>query len=265
MRTTSDKLHTELLKSFFRGKTSFAIEEILDFYRKREPKLKTTTLNWRIYHLVHSGILARIGRGKFTLGEGRYYAPSVSSGSKSLYHKLHEHFPFLSICVWNTSILNEFMVHQLARFFTIVEVEKEAMESVFHFLKENNLSAFLNPDADIINNYVLGEKNPIIIKQLVSEAPVETVRGVPTVTMEKLLVDIFSDEVIFAAQQGAELETIFREALEKYTVNENRMLRYANRKRKKETLGKYLLKVSRFDAPKLNGHKVKAKAKELIK
>ena len=44
-----------------------------------------------------------------------------------------------------------------------------------------------------------------------------------TITIEKLLVDIFSDEVLFAAQQGGEMERIFREAFEKYTINENKM------------------------------------------
>ena len=246
MKIATDKMNTENLKSYFRGKTSFANDEIFDFYRKKEPKLKFTTVNWRIYHLVQSGILSRIGRGKFKLGEGRHYVPTVAAGNKSLYNKIHQHLPFLPVCIWNTSILNEFMIHQLARFFTIVEVEKEAMESVFHFLKENNMHAFLNPDSDIINNYAVGEKNPIIIKPLVSEAPMQNVQGIPTATMEKLLVDIFSDEVVFAAQQGSEMETIFREALDKYTVNESRMLRYADRKRKKESFSIYLNKVSKF-------------------
>lgn len=196
--------------------------------------------------MVQLGILSRIGRGKFSLGAEKHFIPTVTAGSKSLYNKIHQHLPFLPVCIWNTSILNEFMRHQLARFFTIVEVEKEAMESIFHFLKENNLNTFLNPDSDMINNYAVGEKNPIIIKPLVSEAPTQTVQGITTVTMEKLLVDIFSDEVTFEAEQGSELETIFREALDKYTVNESRMLRYAGRKRKKESFSVYLNKVSKY-------------------
>lgn len=241
-----DKLHIHKLQSFFKGRSSFSNKDISAFYRKTEPQIKSTTVNWRIYSLVQSGILARVGRGKFTLGEGRNFIPSVTPSTKVLYNKLHQQFPYLQVCIWNTSILNEFMVHQLARFFTLVEVEKDAMESVFHFLKANNMNAFLNPDSDVLNNYVLGEKNAFIIKPLVSEAPVQNVNGVTTVTIEKLLVDIFSDDVVFGAMQGSEMENIFNEALEKYTVNENRMLRYADRKRKKDSLDTYLDKVSKF-------------------
>lgn len=247
-----DKLYVKKLKSYFKGRTSFENTEIMDFYRKAEPKVKSTTVNWRIYTLIQSGVLARVGRGKFTLGEGRFYLPSISSNNKSLFNKLHQHLPYLPVCIWNTSILNEFMVHQLAKYFTLVEVEKDAMESVFHFLKENKINAFLNPDSKVLNNYAIGEKNPVIIKPLVSEAPVQKVNGVTTVTIEKLLVDIFSDDVIFAAEQGSEMENIFSEALEKYTVNENRMLRYADRKRKKASFDNYLNKVSKFRHKTLN-------------
>jgi len=54
------------------------------------------------------------------------------------------------------------------------------------------------------------------------------------------LVDIFCDDVIFSAQQGAERRTIFREAFTNYTINQSKMLRYANRRRKKEELNDYV-------------------------
>ena len=62
----------------------------------------------------------------------------------------------------------------------------------------------------------------------------------------KLLVDIFSDETIFTAHQGSEMQTIFKNAFEKYTGHENKMLRYADRKGKKKTFNNYLNKVSKF-------------------
>ena len=57
-----------------------------------------------------------------------------------------------------------------------------------------------------------------------------------------MLVDIFCDDVIFAAQQGAEMRTIFKAAISKYTVNESRMLRYADRRGKKEVFKNYIVK-----------------------
>lgn len=218
----------------------------MHFYREFEPKVKETTVNWRVYALVQSGVLSRVGRGKFILGEGRNFVPQVSSKIKTLYNKLHKQFPYLQICLWNTSVLNELMIHQPGRFYTLVEAEKDTIESVFYFLKDTYKSVFLDPTSDILSRYASSEKEAMIVKPLVSEAPMQNVQGVQTVMLEKILVDIFCDEIIFAAQQGSEMQTIFKNAFEKYTVNENKMLRYADRRRKKEAFNNYLNKVSKF-------------------
>lgn len=138
------------------------------------------------------------------------------------------------------------MLHQPGRFYILVEAEKDAMENIFYFLKENKTNVFIDPTFGILSRYSSDEKETIIVKPLVSEAPIQRLEGVWTITIEKMLVDIFSDEIIFAAQQGGELQHIFNEAFIRYTINESRMLRYANRKRKKESFNNYLNKVSIF-------------------
>lgn len=242
----NEKLNIAKLQNHFKGKSAFGKKDIVQFYKGFEPEVKPTTVNWRVYSLVQSGVLSRIGRGKFTLGEGKNFVPQISFGTKMIYRKLHKQFPFLPICIWHTSVLNELMLHQPGRFYTLVEVEKDAMESVFYFLKENKTNVFLNPTSEILSHYASGEKETTIVKSLVSEAPMQNINGVHTITIEKMLVDIFCDETIFASQQGGEMQTIFKEAFNRYTIHESRMLRYADRRRKKSSFDSYLNKVSKF-------------------
>jgi hypothetical protein len=136
------------------------------------------------------------------------------------------------------------MIHQPGRFYILIEVEKEATQSVFFYLKEEKYPVFVDPTEDIFEKYLSEEKENLIVKSLVTEAPLQKIAGLNTVTIEKMLVDIFSDELIFSAQQGSEMKTIFLEALSKYSVNENRMLRYADRKGKKESFRNYLNSIS---------------------
>lgn len=138
------------------------------------------------------------------------------------------------------------MVHQPGRFFILIEVEKEAMQSVFFFLKAGKYPVLIEPTEEIIEKYLSEEKENFIIKSLVSEAPVQVISGLKTVTIEKMLVDIFCDETVFSAQQGAEMRTIFLEAINKYSVSENRMLRYADRRRKKESFRNYFNSISKL-------------------
>lgn len=189
-------------------------------------------------------MLSRIGRGKFTIGKSKIYTPELSSGIKSIQSKLIKQFPYLTVCIWSTSLLNEFMIHQPGRFYILIEVDKEAVQAVFFYLKEQRFSVFIEPTKDLIEKYLPEEKETLIVKSLVSEAPLQVINGINTPAIEKILVDIFCDDVIFAAQQGPEMGTIFQEVLNKYTVNENRMMRYANRRRKKESFREYLNTIS---------------------
>ena len=208
-----------------------------------------------MYALIQKRVLTRIGRGKFCLGSNVIYIPELNKKEKVIYNKLKSEFPFVNICVWNTKILNEFMQHQPGNFQIIVEVEKELTQSVFYFLKELNYPVFIEPTAEILEKYLPTDKEAIIIKSLVSESPLQKNGNIRTVTIEKLMVDIFSDTIIFSAQQGAELRTIFQEAFNKYTVNQSKMLRYASRRRKKDSFQKYLSTI------KIYGNKIEDAAK----
>jgi hypothetical protein len=236
----TDKLNIEELKDFLKDKESFETSDIVKFYLQKEPQVKTTTINWRVYNLVQLGVLNRIGRGKFTIGVKRIYTPEISSKIKSVHSKLKKEFPYLKICIWNTSSLNELMIHQPGRFYLLIEVDKDATQAIFFYLKESKYSVFIEPTKDLIEKYIPDEKETLIVKSLVSEAPLQTINKINLPAIEKILVDIFCDDVIFAAQQGSEMRIIFQEALKKYTVNENRMLRYADRRRKKESFREYL-------------------------
>tara|TARA_R110002096_G_scaffold299551_1_gene494305 strand:+ start:473 stop:1141 length:669 start_codon:yes stop_codon:yes gene_type:complete len=218
----------------------------MEFYRTFEPEVKKTTVNWRIYNLVQEGILNRVGRGRFSLEKSDDYIPEMSNELSSVYEKMKSDFPFLTVCLWSTSVLNEFMLHQPGRYYQLIEVDKDAMESVFYYLKDRNYSVFMEPSEQLIRRYMNDKKDPWIVKSLVSEAPIQHVNGIPTVTIEKLLVDIFCDPVIFNAQQGSEMNQIFNEAFEKYTISESKMLRYASRRRKKQELDSYLNETSKY-------------------
>lgn len=136
------------------------------------------------------------------------------------------------------------MVHQPFQFIDMVEVEKEAVSSVFNFLKEAGYSAFLKPGKEIINNYLQDAENSVIIKPLITEAPIQEIENIPTITIEKLLVDLFADDVIFSAYQGRELSTIFQEAFNAYTVNIKKLLRYADRRKQRAKLADFLKRLN---------------------
>ena len=235
-----DKLHIEDLKTYFSAKERFKTKELVDFFKKNEPNLSKTTTNWRIFLLVKKGVLKRIGRGVYTLKEMKYFQPEITPEQKSLQKKIKKEFPFLDLCIWNTSVINEFTIHQTNQYFQIIEVEKEITQSVFIYLKEQKKNVFLEPSKEVFERYIADNKNVIIVKTLITEAPTLDVNNIKTSSLEKILVDLFCDNIIFSAFQGNEMKTIYKNAFSKYAINESKLLRYANRRGKKEKLKNYL-------------------------
>lgn len=218
------------------------MNDIISFYKQFDENVKRATVDWRIYELVNKGILHRVGRGIYSFDEDKRneYIPEINRPLKNLFGRINNQFPYIEICIWSTKWLNEFMLHQPFKFYTLVEVEKEAMESVFYTLKEFGKDVFLDPSEEVVNNYVVNASEPIIISRLTTEAPTQKVNKVNTQTIEKILVDIFCDPVIFAAQQGAELKRIFQAVFDKYNINSTKMFRYASRRNKREEIEDFI-------------------------
>ncbi len=245
MRIAKKSLHIKELRNTFGHDQSISVLDLIQFFQRFEEKVNRSTVDWRIYELTKLGILHRIDRGTYSLSETHYFKPEVSRSLKLLFGIVKNQFPYLNICVWNTKLINEFMLHQPGRFYTILDVDKDAMESVFYELKDQGRDVFLNPSEEVLSKYVISKKEPIIITSLITEAPLEEIDGVKTASLEKVLVDICSNETLFSSQQGAELIRIYESAFEKYTISETKLLRYARRRNKKEIVEQLIKKTKK--------------------
>lgn len=171
----------------------------------------------------------------YSLHAGEVYKPLLSESEIRIFNSIKREFPFLDICIWNSKWLNEFMIHQPGIFYTLIEVEKDAMESVFYFLQTKANNVFMDPSESLLARYAQSKDN-IIITNLVTEAPTQKIDKVVSVTLEKMLVDVFCNSIIFSAQQGHEMEVIFQTAFDKYIVDQAKMMRYAGRRGKRPEL-----------------------------
>lgn len=231
----------EQLKHAFKGHESFSRDALYNFYLQFEPDLKETTFRWRIYNLKEKNLIRPISRNEFTLTYKPVFKPQIEEIERKIFTLIEKEFKSLKQAIWSTRIINEFMLHQPIRFFTILEVEKDAIETVFHFLKDNNIkNVFLQPEEREIDRYVSELTNAIILQALISKAPLQKAKKVNTVTLEKLLVDLFSDRKLYNAYQGSELVYIFNNAYHRYSIDFTKLFSYAQRRRKETDLIDFL-------------------------
>lgn len=117
----------------------------------------------------------------------------------------------------------------------ILETEREVLEAVFYRLTDISKAVFLEPDRKVVDLYVLQHHEAIIIKPLLSGALTLPVGKFITAAPEKMLVDIVAEPNLFRAQQG-ELELIFANAFREIQIDQVKMLRYARRRRRYDTV-----------------------------
>ena len=121
----------------------------------------------------------------------------------------------------------------------IVEVPKGTCDAVRSALKQHF------PDVALIRNaYSMIEDlhDFILVKPIISEAPVYEEQRVVVPELEKVLVDHSSDKE-YISLTDADIQKEFQRAFELYSVNTSRLLRYAGRKGKKEEIQERVRKI----------------------
>jgi len=236
---------TERLTTEFQNQESFTREELFEFYLQFEPDLKEGTFGWRIYDLKQKETIKQIKTGVYTISYKPKYKPNISESIYKIAKLILKSFDDVKFCVWNINWLNEFSRHQFSSNVNMVEAEKDMLESFFYHIKDNNYkNTYLKPDNSIIELYISEHSQSVIVNQLVSRAPLQklTVKKVkvPVPTLEKILVDLFSEESAFYFLKGAEMEYIFENAISRYTINFSKLFSYARRRGKEGDLKLFL-------------------------
>ena len=250
----ADRLKVKQIIEKFSNVKSFSRKELKAFYEKYNSELKENTFRWMIYDLKKKKIIASIDRGVYSLVNQTYsnsnpmlgkekYKPSVSKNLGKLYKGLKKQFPFLGICVWETSWLNEFMLHQPGRFFSIVEVEKGFEETVFNYLRKNYSDVFIQPTRRELELYIYSSGSSIVVKNLITQSPLSNNSAVIIPKLEKILIDVFTEKDFFYPYQGQELFNIYNNAFHYYQISLKTLFRYAGRRKCKELLEEYLQKI----------------------
>jgi len=227
----------ERLKQEFRGQRHITREELFSFYKFYKPDLKESTFAWRIYSLKEKNILKPVRTGVYLLSTKPQFNPEIDSVMKEMAEKVKKKFPIAKYCIWNTRWLNDWMIHQPGKYLLLVEVESSAAESVFNHLRDENIeNVFYSPDDNLLERYVYERQESVVVKQLITKAPLSKIKGVAIPTLEKLLVDLYSEHKLYAPYQGTELVNIYNNVYKDYTLNITKLLAYAKRRTKEQEL-----------------------------
>ena len=164
--------------------------------------------------------------------------------TRKLFTDLKAVLPFASISIWHTDAILPLM-HDIPNFnLTIVGAERLAADSVVDALENITNSLILrDSEMDTLSRLAAGRELVVVTPQ-VSQAPVEVLEGVTVPTLEKILVDILSDNSLHALT-GSEAYSIYAAAFDRYAVSRKTLLRYAGRRNRTEAVNTIMKEIEK--------------------
>jgi hypothetical protein len=240
------KLKEEIqLKAAFQDRDAVSVRDLHDYWVQTEGPINRGTVDWRIHDLKQKKVLQEIKTGWYTFSVKPVFTPAPDKVHVKLDKILRENFRNVRYSIWNMSWLNEFSVHQFSRENLIIEIEKDLQDSLRDLLEQNqfiDLAWLIGRDRMQFS----GLKKTVFILPLLSRAPLRQVtintKVVPIPSLEKILVDVYDNDALFYFLQGAELQRIFENALNRYSINFTTLFGYAKRRNKEESIKKYINK-----------------------
>lgn len=221
------------VRKYFTGRDSFTRSELWAMLRKLLPDQADTGIAWRIFTLKDKGVITNAARGVYTFNAKRDFEPAASDDLKKIFDIIKAAFPYAEHCISDTAWFNDLMIHQVLKTMIVLEVEKDAAMSVFNFLSEQVKGVFYEPDSQTLEFYVQTMIRPIIVKQLISQAPLNKEQEIIIPRLEKLLVDLVTEQELYNAQQS-ELDHIYSTVKRIYNINQSSLLRYAGRRNRRK-------------------------------
>lgn len=214
--------------------------------------VKTTDniVNHMIKRMIDNRDIIRIGRNQYKLsGSKKIYQFPHSEQVILLADEIIKAHPFLDFRLFELIQINEFVNHQVANNIIFLFVEGGLETDVFNTLFENHRgSILLKPSIEELYRYMTDDI--IVIEKLPSESP-KGINEFWDTRLEKMLVDIVVDKILSKVVYKGEYQVIFHDAVEKYAIDKNVIVRYLRRRGAYEKFLKFISEEVNFVSKEL--------------
>jgi hypothetical protein len=151
--------------------------------QRRKLRCPAATLNRYLHEFTRGGLVFAAGRGWYSsLATPFTLNREPVSG---LVQELTRAFPLVEFSCWSTEQIKGAMHHLLSRFVTFVNVEADAMESVWEHLRDAGWDAWLNPRGAEAARFAVRERTVVVRRESRKSPSKEHIAPI-----EKLLVEL---------------------------------------------------------------------------
>jgi hypothetical protein len=203
------------------------VNKLHQFIKEEHPKFNDASLRWAIFTLTKKGLISKINKTEYLIGQIKeYIQQSLETKRNQVIKTISKKYPDIKAIVFESFVLNEWLNHQVSRYVIFVEVEKPFIKDIFRLLNESfPKQVLLNPNQEMLANY---QDHEIVVSPLITQAPIR--QKSYAFKIEKLIVDLFTNDLINEFISADEKETIITSIFQEYKVNKKTVYAYAKRR-----------------------------------
>ena len=208
--------------------------ELYNKYEKND--MSSRTKDMLIKKLIEDGIITKICNNQYKIvNKRKYHIYREYDNTKDLINLLKEiRYDYI---IYNITFLNEWLNQLIGKNTIFIEVDKKYFNSIYELLVDNEYkNVLVNPSMQEIEKYSLSDL--IIIKPLYSRSPIN--RKEKSFTLEKIIVDLFVDDILKKYYSTSELPWIYKQMFKEYAIDEYSLNTYLTRRRVKEKFYEFL-------------------------
>ncbi len=167
--------------------------------------------------------------------------PKHKKGTSNYHAKVFN----VKYCIWSTQWLESFLPDIASQYTTFIEVENNNGATIFFELWKNAENVFYKIPSKIPRQF---GKNVIIIKKLISGSPLVESNEIVYPYLEKMIVDLYCDWDKIHPYKNPTFYKFFKKLYSNFSINESKLLRYADRRKKKMVFLKHLQRLKHVNS-----------------
>jgi len=223
-----------IIKEYALKHRYFSLSQIV-----RDLKLKRKTAIDYLFQLKNEETIFDAGYGFYSSISKRFILPTISR-EQDIAQFLKREFPALTdFVVWDTKSLQSFYHHTQTHHITFVEVDKEAILSVYESLYVKFRNVLKESHSKVFYKSFDVRLDPVVVRNLVSRSPISG--HIPA--LEKILIDMFMDLDKYAYISKFDYREIWRNLLKDYRMDIRIIKSYSKRRKCSEALFSQLIDI----------------------
>ena len=234
----------DLIDKFF-NRNEFRLEDIILFYTSKDSDIKKITIQWRVTRLLELGVIQRIGRGKYAMGKYQKFIPYPTLQTKKIHRLLISEFPEAKFCLWSTEWIKSYLPDLDVQITFVEGIGIQSSQFFMYLWEQKDGVVFYGLPTKTSKKF---SKNIVVVRKMISGSPLVESNEIVYPHLEKMIVDLYCDWTKIYTYKNPTFYKFFKKLHSNFSINESKLLRYADRRKRKEFFLKCMQRLKRLNS-----------------